>query len=74
MRLLQKLQISLEAILAFPLLDFVLHACQITAHFKALAVVRPHIVVRLAFEELDAFGFQTRSKIKESFMEELRHQ
>lgn len=58
MRLLQKAEISLEAVLALPLFHLLLHARNVAAKLEAFTISKPDIVVGFAFHEIDAFGFE----------------
>lgn len=72
--LLQKRQVPLVAILPLPALDLVLHSREIRAEAHALAVAEPDVVVGVAFEQLDALGFEARAQLAEGQVEEAREQ
>lgn len=67
MRLLQEGQVSLEPILAFPFLDLGLHPRNIGAELELFAIAEPDVVVGLALDEPDAFGFERCVKVFVTF-------
>lgn len=71
MRFLQEGEIPLEPVFAFPFFDFALHAGEVGGEFEGVAVVEPDPVVGLAFEEVDAFGFERGVEFGEGFAEEV---
>jgi hypothetical protein len=71
MRLSKPQQIPLEPRLPFPLLNLPLHHARVRAEFEALSISEPEIVIRFAFEELHAFGFERGVEVVECFFEEL---
>jgi hypothetical protein len=70
----QELQISAIPILPFPLLHLPLHDRQITAQPEALTIAEPDIVIRLAFSELHALGFEACAQLFEGAVEEMREE
>ncbi len=71
MGLLKKAQIPLEAIFAFPLLDFIFHTGDVGGQLEGLAIAEPEIVVGLAFHQLHAFGFERGVQVVEGFPKEM---
>jgi hypothetical protein len=71
MRLSKPLQIPLEPLFPFPLLNLPLHNARVRAKLKALSIPKPEIIIRFAFEELDALGFKGGVEVVERLFEEL---
>lgn len=71
-RFLQKRQVVLKASLAFPFLDFQLHARQVGGCAKAVAVVEPDIVVGFAFQYFDALRLDGCAQIAKDLFKEAR--
>jgi len=67
-------QVSRISVLAFPLLNLLLHQNQIGRELELLAVAKPHVVVRLAFYNMYTFGFQGGIEIGEGLVEHAREE
>ena len=70
----EKIEIALEAVLAFPLLDLGLHGGDICREAKLLAIAEQHVVIWFAFDYVYSFGFQTCVEVGEGLVEQAREE
>lgn len=68
---LQETEVSFEAICTLPFLNLTLHLGLVRGQLDAFAIVEPEVVIVLAFDEIDVFGFERSSEVGEGFREEL---
>ncbi len=71
MRLSEPLQIPLEPLFPFPLLNLPLHNARVRAELKALSIRKPEIIIRFTFEEMDALSFKGRIEVVKCLFKEL---
>lgn len=72
MRLVEECQVSLEPILAFPLLNLRFHCRKIRGELKVLAIAKPNIVIGSALYDIDAFSQERCVQVAVCFAEEVR--